>query len=206
VYASLEDARSEGVTASEAGDVRLTTLLDEATRTIDAVTGWFFEPRTLEFRLDGRGSRVLETPVPPLRLDAVADEWGPIEGATILDGAPVLPGFVGGRLGGAYFPKGRSNIRVRGLWGYTEADGTPLGRTPPAIRRACLLLALRGLAPLNDERSFDARSRWRIVEERTRDQSYRLGGWAGAGPSLTGDPEVDTLLAPYVRPRQFGAV
>jgi hypothetical protein len=35
VYASLEDARGEGVTATEAGDARLSTLLDEATRTIN---------------------------------------------------------------------------------------------------------------------------------------------------------------------------
>jgi hypothetical protein len=102
-------------------------------------------------------------------------------------------------------PRGRGNVVVEGLWGFTEDDGTPEGRTPLAIRRACLLLVLRGLAPLADDASFEARSRWRIIEERTRDQSYRLDAAKQAARQLTGDPEVDVLLAPYVRPSPLGA-
>jgi hypothetical protein len=69
-----------------------------------------------------------------------------------------------------------------------------------------MLLALRSLAPLADDASFEARSRWRIVEERTRDQSYRLDpARSAASASLTGDPEVDALLVPYVRPSPIGA-
>ena len=99
------------------------------------------------------------------------------------------------------------NVVAEGLWGFTEDDGTPTGRTPPAIRRATMLLVLRSLAPLADDASFEARSRWRIIEERTRDQSYRLDpSKASASASLTGDPEIDALLALYLRPSPLGAV
>ena len=95
---------------------------------------------------------------------------------------------------------------AEGLWGFTEDDGTPTGRTPPAIRRATMLLVLRSMAPLSDDASFEARSRWRIIAERTRDQSYRLGPARDAiAASLTGDPEIDALLALYVRPTPIGA-
>lgn len=72
-------------------------------------------------------------------------------------------------------------------------------------RRACMLLVLRGLAPLADEASLEARTRWRVIEERTRDQSYRLDGLKTSTADLTGDPEIDALLALYIRPRPLGA-
>ena len=69
-----------------------------------------------------------------------------------------------------------------------------------------MLLVLRSLAPLADDASFEARSRWRIIEERTRDQAYKLDPAKGTtAASLTGDPEIDALLALYVRPTPLGA-
>jgi hypothetical protein len=90
------------------------------------------------------------------------------------------------------------------VWGYTEYDGTPLGRTPSEIRRACMLLALRGVPPLGDDAAWDARNRWRLVSERTRDQSYQLSP-ADAFGALTGDPEADRILKRYRRPAGLGA-
>ena len=44
------------------------------------------------------------------------------------------------------------------------------------------------------------------IEERTRDQSYRLDpSKASESATLTGDPETDALLALYVRPTPLGA-
>ena len=93
---------------------------------------------------------------------------------------------------------------VEGLFGYTEPDGTAEGRTPAAIRRACILLVLRWLHPLADDGGFDARNRWRIIEERTRDQSYKLDR-PGSGGGPTGDPELDAILLRYRRPAPMGA-
>ena len=50
----------------------------------------------------------------------------------------------------------------------------------------------------------EARNRWRLLEERTRDQSYRLDRDARPAP-LTGDPDVDTILGRYRRPTAMGA-
>lgn len=211
MYASVADLRAEGVTATEATDERLSALLDEATALIDRVAGWFFEPRLATLRLDGRAAPSLELPVPPIRIDRLM--VGDAELSLALDdlvfvGAPIQLGFDGPRLtlrGGRRFPRGRGNVSVEGLWGFTEPDGTTEGRTPPAIRRACMLLALRTLAPLADDAAFEARSRWRVIEERTRDQSVKFDRTAAASVGLVGDPEVDALLAAYVRPSGIGA-
>ena len=93
-----------------------------------------------------------------------------------------------------------TNIATYTTWEYQGAtirDAGPTGKS---------LLVLRSMAPLADDASFEARSRWRIIEERTRDQSYRLDpSKASASASLTGDPEIDALLALYVRPTPLGA-
>ena len=210
MYASVEDLRAEGVTATMASDARLLALLVEACALLDRMTGWFFEPRAKTFQLDGRGTPTLELPVPPLQLDEVR-----IQGATIsmhpddlvIVGGPIEPGFDAPRLTlrRAVFPHGVSNVEASGVWGYTESDGTPLGRTPLVIRRAAMLLVLRQLPKLTDADSATARSAWRLLEERTRDQSYRLAARRDAGVVLTGDPEVDELIARLRRPPGLGA-
>jgi hypothetical protein len=68
-----------------------------------------------------------------------------------------------------------------------------------------MLLVLRQLPKLTDADSAAARSAWRLLEERTRDQSYRLAARRDAGEVLTGDPEVDELIARYRRSAGLGA-
>lgn len=211
MYASVAELRDEGVTPAMASDARLAQLIDEATHLIDRVTGWFFEPRPLMLRLSGRGVPTLELPVPPIRLErlVLGDTELELDPSVLLVvGAPIQPGFDGARITrrhGYGFPRGHGNVLAEGLWGFTEDDGTPTGRTPSAVRRATMLLVLRNLAPLADDASFEARSRWRIIEERTRDQAYRLDPVKSGAVQLTGDPDVDRLLAPYVRPSPIGA-
>jgi hypothetical protein len=211
VYASVSDARAEGVTGAQATDDRLALLLAEATALIDRLTGWYFEPRVATLRLDGRWAPSIELPVPPIRVDSLLVHGAPHSldpNDVVIVGAPIQPGFDGPRVTlrhGRVFPRGHGNVVVTGLWGFTENDGTPEGRTPMAIRRACLLLVLRNLAPMADEASFEARTRWRLVEERTREQSYRLDPSSQGAAQLTGEPEVDRLLEPYVRPSPLGA-
>jgi hypothetical protein len=51
----------------------------------------------------------------------------------------------------------------------------------------------------------DARNRWRLIEERTRDQSYKLSPLSSR-LLVSGDPEVDEILARYRRPMGLGAI
>lgn len=211
MYATVEDLRNEGVTEAMVSDERLTSLLLEAGAFVDHVTGWFFEPRPMILRLSGRGSPSMEPPYPPIRVD-----WMTVDGVpTFVNpnyfevvGAPVEPGFVAPRLvllGGYVFPKGNGNIVISGLWGYTEPDGTEVGRTPLAIRRATMLLVLRNLPRLGEGDAASAKSAWRILEERTRDQSYKLAPVSSSSTVFTGDPEIDLTLAMFRCPIQFGA-
>jgi hypothetical protein len=211
MYTSVADLRSEGVASAEASDERLLGLIDEATRLIERVTGWFFEARTMTLRLSGRGTPTLELPVPPIRLTrlCVHDvDQSLLPRDLVIVGAPIQSGSDGARITlrhGRLFSRGHGNVLIEGRFGFTEDDGTAEGRTPLGIRRAAMLLVLRNLAPLTSESALDARSRWRVIEERTRDQSYRVSPLEAASSSLTGDPDIDALLLPYLRPSALGA-
>ena len=50
----------------------------------------------------------------------------------------------------------------------------------------------------------DARNRWRVIEERTRDQAIKFAPLTRPG-QLTGDTSIDDLLARYIRPASLGA-
>lgn len=208
MYASLQDIRAEGVSEAQASDERLEALLAEATTFIDRATGWFFEARPATFHLDGRGTPSLEPPVPPLQLTSLRIDGEQLSLAAadlVVVGSPVGPGFDAPRLTlrARRFPRGSANVEAVGTWGYLEADAAGQPITPPAIRRACMLIVLRHLAPLGSPDSVDARLRSRLLSEQTRDQSYTLG--APEAAPFTGDDEIDRILLRYRRPFGLGA-
>jgi hypothetical protein len=204
-YATVRDLRREGVTARAS---RIRPLLDEATAYVDKACGWFFEPRELFLSVAGRGVPTIEPPVPPIWIDRI--EAGGVElddSEVFVIGAPVNPGFeapsITRRAG--VFPKGNGSVLIEGTFGYTEIDGTDDGRTPLSIRRATMLLVLRWLDPLASAGAEDARVRARVIEEKTRDQSYKLAPEQAMSSGLTGDPEIDDILLRYRRPAEMGA-
>lgn len=208
MYATVDDMRAEGVTEAMCSDTRLSMLIEEASRTIDRICGWFFEPRSLRLLLDGRGNPSIEPSVPSIEIESIkiGGEEIPL-GSVLIVGAPVLAHFDGPRLTlhQSCFPKGIGNVEVTGFFGYTEEDSSPLGRTPLDIKRACMLLTLKIIPKIGDsDASIEARHRWRIIEERTRDQSYRLEPH-DTSVNLTGDPEIDAILQRYRRPVGMGA-
>lgn len=116
----------------------------------------------------------------------------------------------------ANFPRGRANIRIIGWFGWTELQpGDPVGEmavgsqiplsygsTPRLIQLLTLLLVVRDQAQLADlESREDWTARWRLLEEKTRDQSYKLapldGGARGQAGAWTGDPAIDAIIASY---------
>jgi hypothetical protein len=208
VYATVDDMRLEGVTPSDGDDARVLAALEEASRLVDQLCGWFFEPRALSLRIDGRGTPTLWLPFPPIQITRLEAKGAPVSRDPenlVVVGAPALPGNDGPRLTRVHgiFPRGSGCIFVEGLFGFTEPDGTAVGRVPRAIRRATLLIAIRSLAALAGEDSSEARSRHRVIEERTRDQAIRFA--EPVTSHLTGDEEIDRLLLPYARPRAMGA-
>ncbi len=207
MYATVQDLRAEGVTDVVADDARLTLLLEEAARLIDQVTGQFFEPRTLVLRLSGTGAPSVYPPYYPIRIDELSVGELPLNVNDLdVSGAPVLAGGDGPRITRlhGFFSWGTRNVRVAGRWGYTEHDGSLEGRTPLAIRRAAILLALRWLVPVGEDDGASRRGR-RIISERTRDQSVSYSEARVGEQSLTDEPEVDGLLWPYVRHSRVGA-
>jgi len=103
------------------------------------------------------------------------------------------------------FPPGVQNVLVKGVYGYTEPDGTPWGATPVLIRQATKMLARRYLPKMSDECGDDARDGWRIVEERTRDQTVKMADPRKFGSQVIGDPDIDVLLVMFTRPPALGA-
>lgn len=108
------------------------------------------------------------------------------------------------------YPLGQQNIHVEGVFGYTDfSSSNSQGVTPELIRRVTCLLVMRDIHRMWSQRAkrHDALNRYRLISERTRDQSYALEGLGAAKRfgMFTGDPEIDTILASYVRPPKLGA-
>jgi hypothetical protein len=108
-------------------------------------------------------------------------------------------------LGSLVWLRGVQNVIVNGLFGFTDPDGTAVGRTPDLIRHVTKLLVLREIPAMTDTaQREDRQKRWRIVSERTRDQGYNLEPLRAQG-GFTGDPEIDALLTAFQRPPSLGA-
>lgn len=105
------------------------------------------------------------------------------------------------------FPAYEQNVRVEGIFGYTDPDGTHLGKTPDAIRRATMLLVQRRLPSLADtDAAFDAQEGHRVKRIKTRDQEIEYDQRLVAGTlAITGDPTIDRLLTPFMSALRVGS-
>lgn len=233
-YVSVEELREECVDERDADDDRLSALIEMASRQFDKWTGRFFEPRSMQFRVSGRGNKaiLLEQPIisiSSLTLDPAGDPYDPtgyvvynrhLSGLLSPDDrlAPKIELIQTSNYGMRtdvlrppwFFPIGQQNIYVAGTFGWTDPDGTATGRTPLLVKRAVMLLAVRMLPKVGDtdarsEATFSAR----VIEERTRDQSYKLDGKTGVGEyagRFTGDLEVDGIIQMFRRGVSVGVV
>ena len=122
------------------------------------------------------------------------------------------------------FTRGRLNVVVSGLFGYTTlgpsapvgetADGSqkPInyGSTPGDITQACIRLVMREWPLLTETDDLrDWRDSWRLESIKTRDQTVKWTPLSKAGDgigSLTGDANIDRLLAAYVAPKSMVGV
>ena len=234
------DLRGEGVSATEASDLRLATTITLASRMIERYTGNWFEPLPLALNLDGRGRNALLLQHPIISVSDVAL-------TTYMDAVPILfelddcrvynrhltdgltspddrqnPKLELLRYGSWFsgyeypnypnslmplrWPRGTQNVKVTGVYGYTDRDGdAPAGKLPDLLRHACKLMCLRELPVMTDvDEREDRRDRWRVTSDRTRDQAQTRAS-AGRTGRFTGSPEIDSILEIYERPPMHGA-
>jgi hypothetical protein len=109
-----------------------------------------------------------------------------------------------------HFPAGQKNVVIAGVFGYTEPDGSTVGSIPEDIQHCCALLTLRTSRFLGDPDRELENAAFRITMEKTRQQSISFAMPTGRAGSMafgyfTGDPEIDAILAAYMRPPALGA-
>lgn len=243
-YCTIQDIRDEGFSSSQYPDSRVTAAIALAGQTIDQATNRWFEPRTLDFRLDGTGTEILRLEFPIIEITEIRVEDTPMstddyfvynrhvtqnltypddrnEPRIELDRGTTFEyygSYYGTRARYGYpyprsWPIAQQNIRVQGVFGYTDYDsGNTQGVTPEGIRRLCILLTLPELDQKSDPSSSEEFSRrWSLSEIKTRDQTFKFGGVTTpltrlVSGSLTGNPEIDRLILFYRRPPRIGAV
>lgn len=226
-YCGLAQLRAEGLLSAELSDARALAAIQRASQFIERVTRRFFEPRyqTLLASGSGRAALLLEHPI--IALDALSTD-SEAGSALLLEDesayrvfnrhlvggpddreSPKIELYTGSGLADGWrFGRGVKNVRVTGVFGYTDASPNPWGVTPLDIERVAIMLVIRDAAKLrNTDAREDARWRGRITGERTRDQSYTVDSAKDLGHavSITGDPEVDQILMAFRAPPLMGA-
>ncbi|MDI3548133.1 MAG: hypothetical protein PWR10_1785 [Halanaerobiales bacterium] len=204
-YCTVQEIRDEGITSEQATDPRLTTLIDLATVYIDGITRQWFEPRTITITLDGNDGEVLYLPVFPIEVVGVT-----VDGQAVIDDYKVYNRFFPDDRRNpkiyreAGWPEGRQNVSIEGTWGFVDKVGTQY-LTPTMIKQVAKRLVIRELPLLSDAEGQEERKRARIVSESTDGHSYTLERLASS-LDLTGDPDIDGVLALYRAPIAIGGV
>lgn len=110
------------------------------------------------------------------------------------------------------FTESQQNIKLRGMWGFTDPSDSPFGKTPELIKEVTLRLAARYIKPLWSQiggAGAGAGASGPAMMEKTEDQEVKYsegavdsGNGAFVG-SLTGDPEIDQLLVLFMASPKF---
>jgi len=221
-YITVQDLRDEGLTDTvKYTDAMLNKRIAYWSRQIESWLGRWFEPRSMIIDVDGQGSWELQLDFPIVQVQKVTllDQEFPITEVYTYELADLVvynrhitQGLIqpddreDPRIGNIYFPKGRLNVRLQGVFGYTNT----VGATPVEIERVVTLLVLRdkeGLASPKRNSSLLSGLAGVVLEERTDDHSYKIGAPTRSMGTLsyyTGDPEIDQILMTYRRPLHIG--
>ncbi|NSW82530.1 MAG: hypothetical protein HPY90_04515 [Syntrophothermus sp.] len=203
-YCTVQDIREEGITAERATDTRLALLIDLATAYIDGITRQWFEPRAVTIMVDGTGGQTIFLPIFAIEVAAVT-----VDGLAVTDFKVYNRFFPDDRRNPkiyreAGWPRGRQNVVIAGTWGFVDKVGTEY-QTPALIKQAAKRLVIRELPLLGDSEGQEDRKRSRIVSETTDGHSYTLERLVGT-LDLTGDPDIDRVLALFRAPIAIGGV
>jgi len=148
-YCTVSDLRDEDLLADDADAARVQELIDEYTEQIDEWCGQFFEERSITVEAIGKGTKWLHLPVPIITVTEVRQVWHTSDPATTFTFSATqyrafnrtVPNDRKNpkiqRLGSTWAKGG--TFEVDGTFGWVVADGAGW-KTPPQIRRACMLL------------------------------------------------------------------
>lgn len=127
--------------------------------------------------------------------------------AQLLGEVDILSSFIG-------FTDSQQNVKFRGMFGYTDFDGSAFGKTPELIKEATLRLAARYIQPLWAQMGGAGSNMSKagpVKMEKTEDQQvqYTDAGITGGNNAFignfSGDPEIDQLLVLFMAPPKFGS-
>jgi hypothetical protein len=162
-YITIADVRAEGITVDMASDVKVLSYIQTWQAFLERATRQWFVPKTIVLSIDGNESNIIHFSVPIIQIDYVkinnsidALDVGLYRAYTSRDypddrhnprialvneteyrdiyTMPILNGPL-------RFRKGYKNQEIKGIFGYTEADGS----VPAMIKRAALLLTVEKL-------------------------------------------------------------
>jgi len=227
-YCTIAQLRAEGLPTAVADDTRAQSLIDDASDTIDTITGWWFAERDLTLKLSGRDTPKLHLPAPATAVTEVRRVYRSTDPDTteVIDAdyyvvvSTDLPehrynphlALIAQGSGLVYddednpikWYQGVLNYEVDGTFGFVD-DGLG-GTTPRAIRKACTILALHNAKPRWGGGPLDESFAREAGDLRSLNVEGRTATWGGASSSGTasGVPEVDQILAKYRCPMRVG--
>lgn len=234
-YCTVQDIRDEGLDASVADDAKVLAYIETWQQFIDRACRQWFNARAMILQVDGNDADALFLSVPIIQVDYLkinnsaeeldANLWraytgrvypddrrnpriklvGPDEWRNIYVPASRMPGRL-------KFRKGRQNQEIKGIFGFTEENGS----TPKLIQRALIKLVIEKLsAPLyssGGSSSTVPAILGPILEEETDDHRIKYGQAGGETSArrtglsgITQDPEILDILRLYKGPIGVGA-
>lgn len=222
----IQDLREEGLDATVT-DMRIIKSILRGDEYVERYCAREFGWREVTMRVKCQINGQLHLPEPLCCLESVKEEYfdattpQPLNNSDLIpftrhlrgiDGAPSYgsddrdnPKITGSFARGVFY-------QVKGVFGYTEWDGSGTGMIPRQVRIASINLGLKyqqslmgsggggGVIPSFAER---------IIEEKTATQSYKLSPLSDGSEAwnmVAGDTELVRLLRPYRRPPRMALV
>lgn len=187
---------------------------------IERITGHFFAPRQAEYLLDGTGLSIIEIPHPIIEVTEIGFQYTlddfytyPLNYFAIYNRENTedrfnprikVKRYVSDNIFNAVdfpgnFPCGTQNIKVVGTFGFVDENGV----TPEPIKWATGALVQKFISAIASDAAFQSRTDGSLISETTDGHTYRLSEKMRLG-LLTGDSEIDSILAEYSRGGSVG--
>lgn len=224
-YATLAEVRAAGIAEATADDATVIAAIIQWSQFIDRACRQWFEPRYLDGKIDGNGTRVLWLMAPIIGVDELYMN-GDFDNAVNSDAYEVYNNLGSGLKDDRRNPKiaisdqytstdlyrrlahgsdltfadGRKNQQIKGTFGYVEQDGS----TPGLIRRAVLKMVVKQLgaaSPLSPPPAPAGPVIGETTDGHTIRYASMVGGRKIGTAGITGDSEVEGIIQLYRAPR-----